>query len=184
MLLRLLLLLTLISFSPFVSASKLIPGEYLPPVGVVDRGELIVEQGDTRYQRWGSTRLTGKAGIVLHMAGRLTAKEHSAALIQAIENARFPAATIQFITIVNTDDAIPGSAIFVRKSLESSKKQTPAAQFVIDERGLVRRAWQLTEGGAAVVVLDKQGRVRFAKDGVLTDEQVRQVIALVRQLEV
>ncbi|ROR06249.1 YtfJ family protein [Erwinia sp. JUb26] len=182
MLLRLTLLLTLSGLPFFTSAHNLIPGQPLPPIGVVDRGELTVQQDETHYQNWSSDRLTGRVSIVLHMAGRLAAKESSAALIQAIENARFPTATVRITTIVNTDDAIPGSAMFVRQSLESSKRETPDAQFIVDEKGAVRRAWQLAEGGAAVVVLDKQGRVRFAKDGALTDEQVRQLIALVQQL--
>ncbi|MBK0003536.1 YtfJ family protein [Erwinia sp. S38] len=184
MLLRLSLLLTLSGLPFITSAHNLIPGQPLPPVGVTDRGELAVQQDEIRYQRWDSARLTGKTGIVLHMAGRLAAKESNAALIQAIENARFPAATVRITTIVNTDDAIPGSAMFVRQSLESSKRETPGAQFVVDEKGAVRQAWRLAEGGSAVVVLDKQGRIRFAKDGALTDEQVQQVIALVQQLQV
>nr|WP_314427878.1 YtfJ family protein [uncultured Erwinia sp.] len=184
MLLRITLLLTLGGLPFFTSAHNLIPGQPLPPIGVTDRGELVIAQDKIHYQRWNSARLTGRTGIVLHMAGRLAAKESNAALIQAIENAHFPAATVQITTIVNTDDAIPGSAIFVRQSLESSKKETPGAQFVVDEKGAVRQAWQLAAGGSAAVVLDKQGRVRFAKDGALTDEEVRQVIALVQQLEV
>lgn len=183
MLMRLSLLLTLSSLPFFTSADNLILGQLLPPVGVADRGELAVQQDHIRYQRWNSAQLTGRASIVLHMAGRLAAKESNAALIQAIENARFPSTSVQIVTIVNTDDAIPGSAIFVRQRLESSKRETPGAQFVVDEKGAVRRTWQLAEGGSAVVVLDKQGRIKFAKDGALTDEQVRQVIALVQQLQ-
>lgn len=181
MLLRLTLLLTLSGLPFFTSAHNLNLGQALPPVGVTDRGELIVQQDKIRYQRWNTDRLTGRASIVLHMAGRLAAKESNAALIQAIENAGFPTATVQIATIVNTDDAVPGSAIFVRQSLESSKRETPDAQFVVDEKGAIRRAWQLTEGGSAVVVLDKKGRIRFSHDGALTGEQVRQVIALVQQ---
>ena len=184
MLLRLTLLLTLCGLPFLTSAHNLIPGQPLPPVGVTDRGELIVQQDKIRYQRWNTDRLAGKTGIVLHMAGRLAAKESNAALIQAIENAGFPGTTVQIVTIVNTDDAVPGSAIFVRQSLESSKKETPGAQFVVDATGAVRRSWQLVEGGSAVVILGKQGRIRFAHDGALTDEQVRQVIALVQQLRV
>ncbi|CCK03822.1 Protein ytfJ precursor [Cronobacter sakazakii 701] len=37
-------------------------------------------------------------------------------------------------------------------------------------------------GGSAVVVLDKDGRIRFAKDGALTPDEVRQVMTLLRSL--
>lgn len=174
------LLLSVLPF--FTSAHNFIDGQRVAPVGVTDRGELVLQQGEPAWQRWNSAKLSGKVGVVLHMAGRLSAKERNAAVISAIENAHFPAEKFQVTTIVNTNDAIPGSAMFVRRSLESSKQETPAAQFVVDEQGAVRRAWQLTEGDSAVVVLDKQGKVRFAKDGALTSDEVQQVIALLQQL--
>lgn len=182
MTLRLPLLLILTCLSFYAPAHNLIDGQRVAPVGVTDKGELILQQGEPGYRSWNSARLDGKTGVVLHMAGRLSAKALNESLIQAIADARFPAQTFQITTIVNTDDAIPGSAIFVRRSLESSKQQTPAALFVVDEQGAVRRAWQLEAGGSAVVVLDKQGRVRFAKDGALTQAEVQQVITLIRQL--
>lgn len=166
----------------FTLAHNLVEGQHVAPVGVADRGELVLQQGEPAYQNWNSAQLSGKVGVVLHMAGRLSAKERNAAVIHAIERARFPADSFRVTTIVNTDDAVPGSAMFVRSSLEGSKQETPSAQFVVDEQGAVRRAWQLEAGGSAVVVVDKQGRVRFARDGALTDSEVKQVIALLQQL--
>ena len=168
---------------PFCSlAHNFIDGQRAAPVGVAEKGELILQHGEPGYRRWNSAQLSGKVGVVLHMAGRLSAKARNAAFIYAIESARFPTEKFQIITIVNTNDAIPGSALFVRRSLESSKQEMPAARFVIDEQGAVRRAWQLEAGGSAVLVLDKQGRVQFAKDGELTASEVQQAIALLRRL--
>lgn len=166
----------------FASAHNFVEGERVPPVGVADRGELQLQQEAIRYQVWNSARLGGKVGVVLHMAGRLSAKDQNAALIDAIGKAGLQASRFAVTTIVNTDDAIPGSALFVRRSLEESKRETPTAQFVVDDRGSVLRAWQLQPGGSAVVVLDKGGRVRFAKDGALSAAEVDQVMALLREL--
>ena len=38
------------------------------------------------------------------------------------------------------------------------------------------------EKSAAIVVLDKEGRVQWAKDGALTQEEVQQVVALLHKL--
>mgnify|MGYP005984202501 CR=1 FL=1 len=84
--------------------------------------------------------------------------------------------------MVNTDDAIPGSSMFVRSSIESNKKLFPWSQFVVDSDGVVRKAWQLEEGSSAIVVLDKDGRVQWAKDGGLTAAEVQQVVALLHKL--
>ncbi len=47
---------------------------------------------------------------------------------------------------------------------------------------MVAKAWALEPESSAVVVLDKQGRVQFAKDGGLTQQEVQQVMSLLQQL--
>lgn len=46
-------------------------------------------------------------------------------LIEAIRKDNLPRDRYQTTTIVNTDDAIIGSGIFVRSSIESGKKSFP-----------------------------------------------------------
>nr|MBA2816453.1 3'(2'),5'-bisphosphate nucleotidase CysQ [Candidatus Pantoea persica] len=46
----------------------------------------------------------------------------------------------------------------------------------------MKKAWQLEDAGSAIVVLDKGGRVRFVKDGALTQQENTQLIALARTL--
>jgi YtfJ family uncharacterized protein len=119
---------------------------------------------------------------VQHIAGRTSAKEKNATLIEAIKAANLPHDKYQTTTIVNTDDAIPGSGMFVRSSLESNKKLYPWSQFIVDSNGIARKTWQLDEESSAIAVLDKDGRVQWAKDGALTQEEVQQVIALLHKL--
>ncbi|EFF1397089.1 YtfJ family protein [Escherichia coli] len=120
--------------------------------------------------------------VLQHIAGRTSAKEKNATLIEAIKSAKLPHDRYQTTTIVNTDDAIPGSGMFVRSSLESNKKLYPWSQFIVDSNGVARGAWQLDEKSSAVVVLDKDGRVQWAKDGALTQEEVQQVMDLLHKL--
>ncbi|HAU5430669.1 YtfJ family protein [Cronobacter malonaticus] len=180
MLRSLLLICTLLPF--FVCAHNFTEGERVAPVGVAERGELTLNQGEVDYRDWNSARLSGKVSLVLHVAGRLSAKDLNKGISDAIAAARLPADKFQATTIINTDDAIPGSAIFVRRSLESTKKEYPSSVFVLDGTGAVQRAWRLQPGGSAVVVLDKEGRIRFAKDGALTPDEVREVMTLLRSL--
>ncbi|CCK15712.1 Protein ytfJ precursor [Cronobacter universalis NCTC 9529] len=180
MLRSLLLICTLLPF--FACAHNLAQGERVAPVGVNERGELTLSQGEIDYRDWNSARLSGKVGLVLHVAGRLSAKDLNKGISDAIAAARLPAEKFQATTIINTDDAIPGSAIFVRRSLESTKKEYPSSVFVLDGTGAVQPGTRLQPGGSAVVVLDKDGRVRFAKDGALTADEVSQVMMLLRSL--
>lgn len=164
------------------SAHDFINGQRIAPVGISDKGELNYQQDSFSYRTWNSAQLIGKVRVLQHIAGRSSAKEKNAALIEAIKQAKLPHDRYQTTTIINTDDAIPGTGMFVRSSIENNKKQYPWSQFIVDSDGVAKRAWQLEKGGSAVVVLDKDGRVRFVKDGALTQEEVQQVIALLHQL--
>lgn len=165
-----------------VSAHDFVEGQRVAPLGISDKGELIYSQDKFSYKGWNSAQLPGKVRVIQHIAGRSSAKEKNAALIEAIKAAQFPHDRYQTTTIVNTDDAIPGTGMFVRSSIESNKKQFPWSQFIVDGNGVAKKAWQLEKGGSAIVVLDKEGKVRFAKDGALTQEEVKQVTDRVRQL--
>ncbi|HCS7578013.1 YtfJ family protein, partial [Escherichia coli] len=147
-----------------------------------DRGELVLDKDQFSYKTWNSAQLVGKVRVLQHIAGRTSAKEKNATLIEAIKSAKLPHDRYQTTTIVNTDDAIPGSGMFVRSSLESNKKLYPWSQFIVDSNGVARGAWQLDEKSSAVVVLDKDGRVQWAKDGALTQEEVQQVMDLLHKL--
>ena len=164
------------------SAHNIEKGQRVPPVGIADRGELILDNDKFSYKTWNSAQLVGKVRVLQHIAGRTSAKEKNATLIEAIKSAKLPHDRYQTTTIVNTDDAIPGSGMFVRSSLESNKKLYPWSQFIVDSNGVARGAWQLDEKSSAVVVLDKDGRVQWAKDGALTQEEVQQVMDLLHKL--
>lgn len=179
---RLFFVLFTLSLSCSVSAHSFIEGQRVPAVGITDKGELVWQQDEFSYQNWNSAKLPGRVRVIQHIAGRSASKEKNAALIEAIKAAKFPHDRYQTTTVVNTDDAIPGTGMFVRSSIESNKKHYPWSQFIVDSDGVAKRAWQLQDKGSAIVVLDKQGKVRFAKDGALTSEEIRQVVKLVNQL--
>ena len=101
----------------WASAHNIEKGQRVPPVGIADRGELILDNDKFSYKPWNSAQLAGKVRVVQHIAGRTSAKEKNANLVEAIKAAKFPHDRYQTTTIVNTDDAIPGSGMFVRSSL-------------------------------------------------------------------
>lgn len=176
------LALTCLLIPCIASAYNLQNGQRVSAVGVTDRGELILDNNEFSYKNWNSAQLPGKVRVVQHIAGRSSAKEMNAALIEAIKAAKFPHDRYQTTTIVNTDDAIPGTGLFVRNNIEGNKKRFPWSQFIVDSNGLVRNAWKLEEGSSAIVVLDKEGRVQWVKDGALTQQEVQQVVDLLHKL--
>lgn len=182
MTLRSLLAISCLLMPLMASAQAFKEGERVPAVGVADRGELMLDNDKFSYKNWNSAQLPGKVRVVQHIAGRTSAKEKNAGLIEAIKAAKLPHDRYQTTTIVNTDDAIPGTGMFVRNSLESNKKLFPWSQIVVDSNGVVKKAWHLEEESSAIAVLDKDGRVQWAKDGALTQDEVQQVVTLLHKL--
>ncbi|HEM7864739.1 TPA: YtfJ family protein [Citrobacter amalonaticus] len=183
MLIRRLLMISLLLSPWLASAHNFVGGQPVKPIVITDRGELLLDNRDTfSYRTWNSSELAGKVRIVQYIAGRKSAKKKNSMLIKAVKAAHFPLDRFQPTTIVNTDDVIFGSGFFVLGKIEKNKRRYPWAQFIIDSSGLGRKTWQLNEMSSTILVLDKEGRVSWAKDGDLTPKEVHQVIAMVQKM--
>ncbi|USH02184.1 YtfJ family protein [Grimontia kaedaensis] len=168
--------------STFASAHNLSNGQALPSVSVEKHGELTLNGDKIGYETWNSADLDGKVRIIQAIAGRSSAKEMNAPLIEAVKVADFPRDKYQTTTIINQDDAIWGTGGFVKSSAEDSKKEFSWSSIVLDKSGAVAGAWRLQDESSAIVVLDTDGTVRFVKEGALSEAEITQVIDLVNKL--
>ncbi|WP_428774961.1 YtfJ family protein [Vibrio sp.] len=176
------LITLLVACSPLTSlAHNLTVGEILPAAKVDSYGELVLEGDDISYQSWQTDDMLGKVRVVQAVAGRSSAKKLNAPMMAAITAAKFPAEQYQTTSIVNQDDAIWGTGAFVKSSIADSKREFPWSSMVLDENGVVAASWQLAPESSAIIVLDKQGQVQFVKEGALKEEEISQVIALIKQ---
>ena len=171
-------------FSAAVSASALQPGKRPPPVGVSNEGELLYINNRLSYRPWNSAELPGKVRVIQHLAGRTSAEDINTPLMEALmrDESNLPRDRYQTTTIINTDDAIWGTGIFVRNLIEKNKKTYDWTQFIVDEQGDVRKAWQLHHNDSAIVLLDAQGKIQFIKEGALTPQEISFVITRIHQL--
>lgn len=154
----------------------------LPAVAVAENGELVASNGSINYKKWSAANLKGKTYVVHHFAGRSSVKDKNKALIEAIKTAGFDRSKYQTVTIVNADDAIVGTGVFVKNSVEKGKLENPHSQVVLDQEGNVKKAWGLKEKESFVAVVDKNGKVQFTAEGKLSPTQIQQVIRLVKDL--
>lgn len=176
------LLCSSVLFSPLSLAHSLKLDQMLPQTAVSEAGEITLKGQDAAYQQWHSSALSGKVRIVHHLAGRSSAKEKNQAVIDAIKAAHFNQQQYQTTTIINADDAIVGTGMFVKSSAEKGKKENPHSQVVLDDNSTVKKAWGLKEKESAIIVLDKSGKVKFVKEGKLSSDEITQVIQLTKQL--
>lgn len=176
---KFLVLVCLFGLPNLTMASNIQLNQIVPATSVTDKGELILNNDDKLdYQTWKSSQLIGKVRTIQHIAGRSSAKELNAPLIEAIKQAKFPHNTYQTTTIINTDDAIFGTGVFVKSSVEDSKKEFPYSQFIVDSDGIVKNAWGLKPESSAIIILNNQGKVLFFKDGELSPQEIEKVISL------
>jgi len=170
---------SLISVNAF--AHNIQPNQLLANVTVSDKGEITLNGNDVAYKSWSSTALPGKVRVIQHIAGRSAAKEKNQAMIEAIKAAHFNQAKYQTTTIINADDAIVGTGMFVKSSAEKGKVENPHSQVVLDDKSAVKNAWALNAKESAIIVLDKNGKVKFVKEGQLSASDIQTVLSLVRE---
>ena len=156
-------------------------GAPLPWVKIDNGGEIELHGTQTSTQPWQSTALVGKSKqLLIHVAGRLSAKQQLSDVIQHIQRARLSAKQVHTTTIVNIDDSLWGSGPFVEQSIIGSKKDQPQNSFVIDNSGIAAHRWQLLAHRAAIVVTDAQGNVQFFQQSPFSPLQVQQLITLLK----
>nr|WP_158161958.1 YtfJ family protein [Vibrio mimicus] len=176
------LIALLLACSPtLVLAHNLTLGEAVPAVGVDKYGEIVLQDKNVNYQKWNSADMVGKVRVIQAIAGRSSSKELNAPLMAAITAAKLPAESYQTTTIINQDDAIWGTGSFVKSSAQDSKKEFPWSSMVLDESGVVAKAWQLQTESSTIIVQDKQGKVLFVKEGALSDADIQTVLGLIQK---
>ncbi len=153
-------------------------GQTVPNVTVSDQGEIMLSDDKVIYQPWESTQLTGKVRVIQAIAGRSSAKEMNAEIIEAIKAANLSAEIYQTTTIINQDDSIWGTGGLVKSSAEDSKQEFSWSSMVVDADGTVRSAWQLQEESSTIIVLNKTGQVLFVQEGKLTPQEIDQAMEL------
>nr|WP_188629333.1 YtfJ family protein [Oceanisphaera marina] len=172
----------LLACLPFMAAAHNLTLHQAPPaVTVTNAGELLLTQDQLSASNWQLSSSVGKVRLVQHIAGRSSAKELNAPLIEAIKAAKLPRDRYQTVTIINVDDALFGTSGFVRSSAEESKREFPWSSIVVDNNGVVAQGWELTAKNSAIVLLDKEGAVLFAKEGALNSEQINSVMMLIKE---
>lgn len=174
------LLLTAALCSQAAFATNVTIGEQLPATSVDDKGLLMLENDEFSYRNWQTSELKGKVFVLQVMAGRTDAIELNDPMIQAITDAQFPGETFQMVTIINTDDAIWGTSLFVKGAIEDNKREHPYAEFVVDDSSKVHKFWELEKESSAIIILDKQGRVLYVKDGAMNSQEVTSAIDLIK----
>jgi len=153
----------------------------VPSVEVSEYGEVLLKSNGYEFQAWSSEQMLGKVRVIQAIAGRSSAKKMNSKMMSAITESKFPEMLYQTTSIINQDDAIWGTGNFVRSSTVDSKKDFPWSSIVLDKKGAVAKAWGLEKESSAILVQNREGKVLFVKEGTLSDDEINQVLSLIKQ---
>jgi hypothetical protein len=200
-----LLIVTALFTAPFTApftlntafADGIVVGEKLPSVTIEKKGQMVVESDvvddimkmkdgtDITYETFNSDDLTGKIRTVYYMAARTGIEDINQPYIDGLIAAKLPEftpdGTYKTTTILNTDDAMWGTSGIAAGRLEDSQIKTAYAFFVIDSEGLALKKWGLKAKGTAIIVLDRDGKVLYFKDGKMSADEIASTVALIEK---
>ena len=99
-------------------------------------------------------------------------------LSDALEERNYSSDQLNSVAIIDRDDAAFGTGFIVTATLKANKRRYPEANIVVDREGQILDEWDLKPKGAAILILDADGKILFFKEGALTDEEQALVLNL------
>ncbi len=126
---------------------------------------------------WSSQELQGKVHILFYVdPDEKETNEHTS---QALKNAAFDLAKFGSCAIINMAATwVPN--VLINKNLAEKQKEFPNTIYVKDLKKTLVKTWGVADHASVVMLFDKTGKLLFHHDGKLSDEQIQQLLALIR----
>lgn len=154
-------------------------GSPLPLLVVSERGELIMKGDDFSFVPWRSDTNPGKVHVVQYFGASMAASKTFEPFTNLLQSS-LPPDTVHVTTVLNLDAAMWGTTGFVLSELEKNKRIHPKAAMVVDDKGTGVGTWDLGKDGAGLMILDKQGIVKYFTRQALSEQELAATLELVR----
>jgi uncharacterized protein len=151
----------------------------LPLLAISERGELIKTGDDFSFVPWRSDTNPGTVHVVQYFGASQAASETFKPFTDLLQSS-LPPGTAHVTTVLNLDAAMWGTTGFVISELKKNKRIHPDATLVVDDKGTGVGAWDLGKDGAGLMVLDKQGIVKYFTRKALSEQELAATLELVR----
>ena len=193
------IVLTLATFfaASFALAESIVVGQKLPSVTIEKAGQMVFDyeivDGAMVYKKgskithktFNSDDLNGKVYSIYHLASRSGVDGINQPYIDALTAAKLPQyepdSPYKTLTILNSDDALWGTASVAVGMFEGSQKKLAHDYYVVDSEGKALSAWGLQPKNSAVIVLDREGTVLYFKEGKMSDADIATAIEIIQQ---
>ena len=146
--------------------------QVLPVVEITDD-----EGGRVDGSPWNSEELKGKVQVLFYVDPDV--KDLNSEFSAALKEQKFPRDQFGSVAIINMAATwLPNFAI--ASSLKKKQEEFPHTVYVKDLKKKLVTSWNVGDDNNCVILIDRQGKVLFAKDGKLSTEEISTVIKLIQ----
>jgi predicted transcriptional regulator len=127
---------------------------------------------------WNSNMLKGKVHLLLYVDP--DKKEDNEAFIENLNAKKYKNSTFSSIAIINLKATwLPNFAI--EKKLKEKQENFPNTLYLKDKTKHLVKEWDLADDSSNVIIFDKEGKVIYTHVGVIKDEEMKRVFALIEK---
>lgn len=162
-------------------AVSLETGQTLPVLDIHVGGEISVIDNDVVESPWSSKSFTskGKVQLVQYVAANRGVARQNKPFIDTLSEKKFSSEQLSITVIVNMADTMALFKGIAVKRIAKNKVKRQTINFVIDANGVGLQRWAFKNKSYAIIVLDADGKVLFAKDGPLSEIEIESTIKLI-----
>lgn len=149
------------------------PGDTLPTVVLSGDGG-----GRTDGTPWSSASCRGRLTSVFYIDPDERALNEPA--FDSLKAACFPGDRFFSVAILNMAATWMPDAV-IETMLRKKQKKFPRTVYVRDLEKALVRTWGLKDQSSNILILDREGRVIFSRDGKLSETDIRKMMAAIRE---
>jgi YtfJ family uncharacterized protein len=161
----------------------LMPGQSLPVLDIQVGGEIHISDRDIIKRPWNSTSFDskGKVQLVQYVAANFGVRGQNKTFTDTLVKKRFTSEQLSTTVIVNMADTMELAKGMVMKKVAKNKAKHQTNDFIIDDNGVGLQSWGMKNKSYAIIVLDADGKILFAKDGPLSEIEIESAIELIEK---
>jgi YtfJ family uncharacterized protein len=126
---------------------------------------------------WSSDELNGKVHVLFYVDP--DEKDTNNETSEALDKEKFPSEKYQSVAIINMAATFMPN-FMISSSLKEKQEKYPRTIYLRDYKKHLVREWKLGDDSSDILVFDKQGKVIFRKDGKLTQEEIQQLLKVIK----
>ncbi len=165
----------LVFFLPGLGLAKtaLPVGETLPPLTLSASHGGYVSDG----KPWSSESMRGRLNFVVYVDP--DDKDLNNALAERLKAENLPSDILSSVALINLAASWKPDSL-IMSALRDKQKDYPSTTYVYDKDKSVAGRWQLPPEGYHVLLIDKEGRLLFEKNGQFNKQEIENFLSLVK----